>query len=105
MSEIQRVFQGYVAAEPLSHDGVRYAPGMPVDLTGDQAKTMLDKGLIKTVYREFVVDDPDDIKPLPDLPESAYPADAQPIPTEPEHAASGQKPHQVATRSSKGAKA
>lgn len=90
MSELNRVFQGFVAAEPLHHDGERYAPGMPIDLTDEQAKPLLARGLIQSVWRDV---EPDTApgEPLPELPESAYPADAQPIPTEPEPGAKTRK--------------
>lgn len=117
----------------IKHSGKNSLPGGLIELSETDAKTLLKGGFIEpwepieepmtgaglalvmsgteplpgtTVDREALIADSG--TPLPDLPESAYPADAQPIPTEPEatpHAASGQKTHQVATRSSKGAKA
>lgn len=39
--------KAYTVQSPVEHDGVRYEPGEPIELSEDQAKPLIDAGAIK----------------------------------------------------------
>ncbi|WP_221800448.1 hypothetical protein [Oceanobacter mangrovi] len=44
--------QQYQALEPLLHDGDKYLPGQPIELTAEQAKSMQSRRLVTLVTAE-----------------------------------------------------
>ncbi|MFZ5536740.1 MAG: hypothetical protein ACOZAP_04585 [Pseudomonadota bacterium] len=110
-----------VTHTPLLHSGQRFMPGDLIELADEHAQRGLKGGVIEPwAYTEDPMSGtgpalvmsgteplpeplPEQVaepgEPLPELPESAYPADAQSIPTEPEPEAA------PVTKPRKGAKA